>query len=84
MLGDRQGRLDQLFDIGHILSLIRRRKRNRVPGTAGSSGTADAMNVIFRILRKIIIDDQLDTFNIYAARGNIGGDEDSVFPAFES
>ena len=42
------------------------------------------MDIIFRMLRHIVIDDVTDTRDIEPARGDIGRDHDFVFAALES
>ena len=50
---------------------------------AGAPGAADAMHVIFRVVRKIVVDDELDTFYINAARGDVRRHEHAIFAILE-
>ncbi len=54
----------------------------QVDGFAFSTGTgrtANAVNVVFRTLRQVIVDDVFDVRNIKTARGNVGCHENAVF-----
>src|ERR1700733_6471578 len=44
----------------------------------GSRGTPDAMDVIFRDLRQVVIEHMLDMRNIQPARSDVGRDQDTV------
>jgi hypothetical protein len=50
---------------------------------AGSSGPADAMNVSFRFIGKVHIDDEGDIFNVDSSSGHIGCHEDRESSLFE-
>ena len=51
---------------------------------AGAAGAPDAVHVIFRMLRHIVIDNVTDAGDVESARGDIGRDHDFVFAALES
>ena len=59
-------------------------ERERVAHVLGAAGAADAMDIIFRMLRHIVIDDVTDAGDVEPARGNIGRDHHLVFAALES
>ena len=42
----------------------------------GTTGTADAMNVAFRVLGQVVVEDVGDTADIEAASGDVGSDQD--------
>ena len=76
--------VDDPFDILNIQALIRRGKRHGMSGKFRAAGTADAVDIIFRIIGQIIIDDQFDAFDINTACGNVRGHQDTVFTAFKT
>ena len=49
-----------------------------------AAGPADAMDIIFRMFRDIIIDDVTDAGNVESARRDISCDHHFVFAALES
>ena len=52
-------------------------------GLSRSGGSTDAVNIIFGILRQVIIDHMADIFNMNAAGGNIGGNQYFNFTVFK-
>ena len=56
----------------------RRQKVDSATFRSGARRAADAMDVVFRALRQIKIDDMLDVRNVKAARGNIGGNQNTI------
>ena len=59
-------------------------KSEGVADILGAAGPADAMDVIFRMFRHVVIDDVTDTGDVEAARRNIGRDHDFVFARLKS
>ena len=55
-----------------------------VADVLGATSPSNAMDIILRMLRHIIIDDVTDAGNIESARGDIGRDHHLVFSALES
>ena len=51
---------------------------------AGAPGATDAMHVILGVVRKIVIDDELDAFYINAARGDVRCHEHAILAILES
>lgn len=43
---------------------------------ACSAGTADAVHVVFAVVRQIVVEDVRDGGNVQTARGDVGGDQD--------
>ena len=76
--------LDQLFDVDQILNLVCRNKGNRRALFAGSPGTANAVDVIFRGMRQFEINDMRQFVNIQAACRDVGGDKHQHRPGLES
>jgi hypothetical protein len=50
---------------------------------AGAPGAADAVHVILGVVRKIVVDDELDPLHVNAARGDVGRHEHAIFPVLE-
>jgi hypothetical protein len=73
-----------VFDAIHIAALIRRGKRNRMTRGAGAPSATDAMHVVLRIVRKIIVNDELDAFYVNAPRGNVRRHKHTIFAVLES
>lgn len=67
------------YPIETILVVDRDKCYRFTPGI-GSGGTAYTMNIVFGIMRDIIIDDQYNISNIYTSRNNIGRHENIDFP----
>ena len=38
------------------------------------TGSADPVDVVFRVSRVVVVDDELDVVDVEAAGGNVGGD----------
>ena len=45
---------------------------------AGAAGAADAMYVVLRGHRQVVVYDELDPFHVDAARGDVGRDEHAI------
>src|SRR6056297_639946 len=59
-------------------------KEDRFAFTAGTPGTADAVNIGFGIVGNIIIDDVADAFDIQPAGSHIGGNDNIETSFFET
>ncbi len=84
MRANRERPLHDALNLIHIPALIGRRERNGGSGHAGAAGAADAVNVIFHIIGEVVVDDQLDAFDVDAAGGDIGRDQHAVAAIFEA
>lgn len=74
---------DKLFDLAYILFFIVRDKGHRDAGFRGPSGPADAVNIIFRECRGIVIDNMRNAVNVDAAGREVGGHKDPYMTLFE-
>ena len=71
VLGPTGGR-EHALERARLLPLEQRPRRAKL---AGARGTADAMNVLAHVDRRIVVDDVLDVRQVDAARDEIGADE---------
>ena len=75
---------DEVFDRLQCSDFFAVHQRKCVAHILRASGSADAMNVIFRMFRDIIIDDVTDAGNVESARRDISRHHHFVLAAFES
>ena len=70
-LDTRDGGADQLLNRLDQATFERCGKRERMSGLAGAAGATDAMHVIFRRERHVVIEDMAHVLNVEAARGHV-------------
>jgi hypothetical protein len=75
---------DEVLDLLHLLHVLTRHDRKGVALVLCAAGAADAVNIILRVLRHIVIDHVADAGDIDAARGDVGRDHDLVFAGLET
>jgi hypothetical protein len=51
---------------------------------AGAPGAADAMHIVFSVVRKIIVNDELNAFYVNAARSDICCHKHTIFAVLKS
>ena len=56
---------------------------DRLAGCAGAGGAADAVDVVFGRHGEVVIDNQRNAFDIEAARGDVGSNQDVVASLLE-
>jgi len=66
---------DIAFDVGQPHGVLFAAETQGVAFGAGASRTADAMNVIRRILWEIEVEDVAHVRNVQPTRGDVGGDQ---------
>ncbi|OFA01229.1 hypothetical protein DUPY_21870 [Duganella phyllosphaerae] len=71
----RQGLLDQLLDILEHVVFIDTHQRHRFAGGARAAGTADAVHIVFRHVRQVVVDHVRQLVDVDTARGDVGGDQ---------
>ena len=80
-LHGRDDAVDQALDRGERLTLIVADEQVGNAVLAHASGSADPMDVVFRIVGHIVIDDVADALDIDTATDDVGGDEHGNLPA---
>ena len=75
---------DKSFDRLQRRQFLAVHQGERVADILRAAGAADAMHVILRMLRHVVIDDVTHAGNVEPARGDIRRDHDFVFAALET
>ena len=65
---------NEALDGGNLLNIFAGHNRESIADTLSTSGAADAMHVVFGMMRHIEVDDVADLRHVNAARGDVGGD----------
>ena len=81
---DGKGVADELLDIAEVVALVRAAERYSGAGGSGTTGASDAVNVGFRFVRKVEVDDEGHCFDIDPACCDVGSDEDRNFSLTEA
>ena len=76
--------VDEAFDRLGEIEFIGGEESKSVAFCFGAAGPADAVDVVFSILRDPVVDDMRDAGDVDAAGGDIGGDENFVDAILES
>ncbi len=71
------------FDVLQVLAFIVGAQRDRDAGLAGARGTADAVDIGFRNVGQLVIDDVADIVDVDAAGGDVGGDQGAQLAGLE-
>ena len=74
---------DQLFNVLQLRTLIVADERNRLALHAGTTGTADAVHVIFRHVGQFVVDDVRQRIDVDATGSNIGSHQRRQFALLE-
>src|SRR6267143_4379440 len=74
---------DETFERAQRPLIFGRNKADRITDGMCAAGASNAMDVILRVHRKIVIHHVRDPIHIDAARGDVGGDEDTDGAGFE-
>ena len=81
--GGRNLLADVGLDIGQTLRIHVAGKADRIAVGAQTRGAADAVHVIFGVLRQVVVEDVADILDVQAARGDVGRNQDFDFAALE-
>ena len=73
------GAADQALDGSKVRHLFTIAERDGGAGCAGSAGAADAVDVGFRLVGQVVVDDVGNAVDVDAAAGNVGGDQNGNF-----
>jgi hypothetical protein len=79
-----QGAPGELLDIAQVGSFVVAAEGVRNTGRTGASGSADAVDIVFRHVRQLEIDDVRHAFDIDPACGDVGGHEHSAMAGAEA
>src|SRR6202043_2653483 len=58
-------------------------QRHHQAGGPGPGGTPGAVQVVLGVVRRVVLDDEVDVVDVDAARGDVGGDQDPRIPGGE-
>ena len=75
---------DKLFDIGQRKYEFLTGKTNGIALSAKAGSTTDTVDIVFGVLRQIVIEYMTDVGDMQAAGGNIGGDQYRQFTLLET
>ena len=84
MLRNRERHPHEFFDVFDVFALLRRRERDRVTGVPDAAGPADPVDIIFGIIREIVVEHQFDPFDVDPSCRDIGCHKHTVTSRFES
>src|SRR5262245_39990171 len=71
----RETPAEHALDIAQLPFLLWRDEGERLAGHLGATRAADAVDVVFRCLGHVEVDDVAERFDVDAAGGDIGGDQ---------
>ena len=72
------------LDIHDVALLVRRRERDGLSHLARAAGSSDAVDVIRRLLGKVIVDNKADVFDVDTSSSDVRRYEYLVFMLFET
>ncbi len=67
---------DHAFDVAQMTNVTRFAERNRNTFGTAATGTANAVHIVFRIGRQVIVDDMRDARDVNPTRCNVSCDQD--------
>src|SRR5919204_162980 len=74
----RHGVAEMPLDRAQLVPFLGHGEARRLPGRLGTRGAADAVDVIFRRVRKVEVDDVRDLRHVDAARGDVRRHQDAI------
>ncbi len=75
---------DEAFDGAEFFGFVGRDECEGIPRHVRTAGAADAVDIILRVLRDVVVDDMAHSSDVDTARSDVCGDHDFVFSGFES
>ncbi len=75
--------LDELLDVEQEALFVGGKQRNGFARCARAAGTADAVHVVFGVVRQVVVDDAGHAGHIQATRRHVGGDQHFEFAGLE-
>ena len=82
-LAARHRALGQFLDVLQVAFFVGREQRNGLARGAGAAGTANAVHVVFGIVRKVVVDDARHAGHVQPARGHVCGHQDFELAGLE-
>lgn len=83
-LHPRNRTLQQAFDISQLFSLVSTDEGDRPTSGTGAASTTDAVHVVFRHLRQIIVHHLRQLIDIDTPRRDVCGHQNLQLPLFET
>src|SRR3972149_4492809 len=80
----RQSGAHKAFNVSHVSALVRSCEGNCVAGGSSARRSSNAMDIIFRVVRKVVIKHEFYPLYVYSAASDVSRDQYSVFSVFES
>jgi hypothetical protein len=74
---------NETFERAQRSLIFRGDKADRIADGMGATGASNAMDIILRVHRKIVVHHVRNPIHIDAARGNVSGDQDTDRAGFE-
>ena len=71
------------FDTLEELDIVLGHEGDRLATAPSTCGTTDSVNIVLRVGRQVIVDDEVDRGDIEPTRGDVGRDEDGLGARFE-
>lgn len=83
-LGKGDGPTEQSFDRAKLIMIFGGDEARGAAGRADAGRATDSVHIIFRTRRQVVVDDMPDVLDIYAAGGDVRGDQNPKGAALES
>lgn len=71
------------FDTLKNLNVVLRDESDGFTGTTCTGSTTDTVDVVFRICRHVVVDDEIDERNVKTTRSNVGGHQNASSTGFK-
>src|SRR5574341_1927126 len=83
-LGQGHRLTEQSFDRAKLIMIFSGDEARGASGSADPGRATDSVHIIFRTSRQVVVDDMPDVLDIYAAGGDVRGDQNAKGAAPES
>src|SRR6266853_547980 len=75
---------DQPLDVAKVRAVFARDERHGLAGFARAAGAADAVDVVFRDVRQVVVHHVRQRLDVKTACGDVGGDQDLQLAVLEA